>query len=532
MHGVQACFGIHFRRLVPMRGSLSPSTQRGLNWLLLVTAVGVVLIAAQAVNSLGRRADSLRHMETSLARLEEAAHELNALEWETMHRGRLTPDHSQKVQNARGKMQRQIERLRELDATAEDLVEVMALFEDYSKLVDREFQLLGQGEIKEAEEWDEHQVDPAFDRLGDAMNEASSRFDQLAAAALTEVNRWTYLILAASAMAVGLLFWQYHQKQHAMELSLVEQRVLRESNEELEERVRQRTAELAALNKQILASARQAGMAEVANSVLHNVGNALNSVNVSVSLCLETLSQTCLADLPAAASLVEQHQPDLAGFLTRDERGRQFPRFLRSLAEQSQAECTLLNREIGNLSQQIQHVREIVQRQQAISGVSGILEQLSLAEVVADALSLTEEPLREHRIEVRCEIPADTVVHADRSKLMQILVNLVTNASQALAEGRSEGRWVQLRSDIVSQSRVRLEVSDNGPGIAKENLTRIFSYGFTTKPTGHGFGVHGSAVAMQEMGGSLEVRSEGKGKGATFILDIAAVVPPAEGMAA
>ena len=65
-----------------------------------------------------------------------------------------------------------------------------------------------------------------------------------------------------------------------------------------------------------------------------------------------------------------------------------------------------------------------------------------------------------------------------------------------------------------------MEVTDNGEGIPKENLTRIFQHGFTTKKTGHGFGLHSGSNAAREMGGSLNVRSDGTGTGATFILEL------------
>lgn len=66
----------------------------------------------------------------------------------------------------------------------------------------------------------------------------------------------------------------------------------------------------------------------------------------------------------------------------------------------------------------------------------------------------------------------------------------------------------------------RITVSDNGVGIAVENLTRIFAHGFTTKKNGHGFGLHSSALAAKELGGSLRASSEGPDRGATFILEL------------
>jgi signal transduction histidine kinase len=95
----------------------------------------------------------------------------------------------------------------------------------------------------------------------------------------------------------------------------------------------------------------------------------------------------------------------------------------------------------------------------------------------------------------------------------------VRNATFACDEtGRPDQRiTVRIAGD---PSRVRISVSDNGVGIPAENLTRIFSHGFTTKQDGHGFGLHSGALAAKELGGSLSVQSDGPGHGATFTLEL------------
>jgi len=111
-------------------------------------------------------------------------------------------------------------------------------------------------------------------------------------------------------------------------------------------------------------------------------------------------------------------------------------------------------------------------------------------------------------------------VKVDKHKLMEILVNLLQNARQAMdAEGRPEKR-LTVRILQVEGNKARIEVEDTGTGIAKKDLARVFQHGFTTKKDGHGFGLHVSANAATEMNASLQVRSDGPGQGATFYLDI------------
>jgi signal transduction histidine kinase len=104
--------------------------------------------------------------------------------------------------------------------------------------------------------------------------------------------------------------------------------------------------------------------------------------------------------------------------------------------------------------------------------------------------------------------------------MLQILVNLLRNAKYACDESGSPGKQVTVWIKEVGSDRVRVEIADNGVGIPPENLTRIFSHGFTTRKHGHGFGLHSSALAAKDMGGTLTVQSEGVGKGATFILEL------------
>ncbi len=109
----------------------------------------------------------------------------------------------------------------------------------------------------------------------------------------------------------------------------------------------------------------------------------------------------------------------------------------------------------------------------------------------------------------------------DRHKLLQILVNLLSNARHALMESGREDKVLTLRIEPgARQDRLRIAVSDNGVGIPAENLHRLFSQGFTTKKSGHGFGLHISALAAAEMGGTLTCESAGSGHGATFSLEL------------
>lgn len=274
-------------------------------------------------------------------------------------------------------------------------------------------------------------------------------------------------------------------------------------------------------HKKLVAISHQAGMAEVATSVLHNVGNVLNSANVSTSLVLERIrTSSKAANLGRATALLKSHSADLIEFLTSDPKGRQLPDYLCQVSEHLAAERQEILKELGLLSTSIDHIKEIVAMQQNYATVSGVRENLNVSSLVEDAVRLNSESLERHQIKIRREFTPLPPVAVDKHKVLQIVVNLIQNAKNAMNENDQSDKVLTLRVEGATSGGARVSVIDTGVGIAPENLTRIFAHGFTTREGGHGFGLHSGALAAQQLGGSLVAQSEGLGKGATFILEI------------
>lgn len=284
--------------------------------------------------------------------------------------------------------------------------------------------------------------------------------------------------------------------------------------------IKEAEEKLSAVHQELMQTSRQAGMAEVATGVLHNVGNVLNSVNVSATLVRETLQSSEVATLGRVAQLLRSRTDDLAAFLTTDPKGRLIPNFVIQIADHLAKEHAVLLAEHEQLARSVEHIKEIVAMQQNYARVSGVLEKVRIADLVGDALRIHAVGFARHRIEVvrdYAEIPLAVV---DKHKVMQILVNLIQNAKHALDDSERPGRRITLGIGPADAGRFRISVGDNGVGIVPENLNRIFSHGFTTRANGHGFGLHSGAIAAREMGGSLHVTSAGAGLGATFTLEL------------
>ena len=278
--------------------------------------------------------------------------------------------------------------------------------------------------------------------------------------------------------------------------------------------------DLATTQEKLMVASRQAGMAEIATGVLHNVGNVLNSVNVSAALVSEKLRRSKVANVSKIAVLISEHSDDLANFIAKDEKGKQLPGFLAMLADHLVNEQIETIEEIKLLTENIEHIKAIVSMQQSYAGMSGLVEQVRVAEVLDDVLRMHTSSSERHEIKVQRNYQEIPLVILQKHKLLQILVNLIRNAGDALVANDRQDRRLTVWMGVGEGDRLRIEVVDNGLGIPKENLTQIFAHGFTTKKNGHGFGLHGSALAAKEMGGSLTASSDGPGKGATFTLEL------------
>jgi signal transduction histidine kinase len=304
-------------------------------------------------------------------------------------------------------------------------------------------------------------------------------------------------------------------------LRLQVRRQTRELVHEIEERKRME-AQVAKTHQELLVASRQAGMAEIATNVLHNVGNVLNSVNVSAGVIAERLRQSSVHYVGRAARLLAEHKEDLPRFLTQDEKGARIPPYLAQLGDRLENEQKVLIAEIAELAGNVQHINEIVAMQQNYAGRAGVMETISLPELVEDALRVAQGGFERHRIRLEREFESGLPkASVDKHKVLQILVNLLQNAIKACKNANADPKVVTVRlSRDRSRERFVLVVKDNGVGIAGENLTRIFGHGFTTWEGGHGFGLHSCSLAATELGGTLLAASEGSGLGATFTLEL------------
>jgi len=342
--------------------------------------------------------------------------------------------------------------------------------------------------------------------------------DQEKAASKHQRNH-VYLLVFATILVLILIWLAIRLVRSFAEIKRVN-RALKSANDELEQRVEERTRQLKDTQSELMDTARQAGMAEIATNVLHNVGNVLNSVNISADLVSRKLRGSKAQGLGKAMQLINEHAHDLGHFLTEDDKGKLLPGYLNQLVDAMAVEQQGLIDELAQLSKSVDHIKDIVSTQQSYAGANSLVEPLVVSELLEDALRMNSGALTRHHVTVIKDYGNVPRIMGDKHRLLLILINLISNAKYAMAGVSNHARNMTLSATVVDEQTLQISVKDEGEGIPAENMTRIFAHGFTTRKEGHGFGLHSCALAAIEMNGHLTAHSDGPGTGATFVLQV------------
>jgi PAS domain S-box-containing protein len=276
--------------------------------------------------------------------------------------------------------------------------------------------------------------------------------------------------------------------------------------------------ELEETNRQLINASRQAGMAEVATNVIHNVGNVLNSVNISVSEVQNSVQNLKVDNLTKIATMIEENVAT-ADFFTADPRGTRIPQYLQMVASELVKNQNRASDELDSMRRNLDHIKTIVSMQQKIAIATQLIEETDLSRLIEDAISISSSSLKRHNIEIERNFRFNQIVKIDKHQVLQILVNLIRNAKHACQDGNVATGKIIVTVDACQDS-IQISIQDNGIGIEEQNLTKLFSHGFTTRENGHGFGLHSGANCAKQMGGSLIATSDGCGLGATFTLTL------------
>ncbi len=275
--------------------------------------------------------------------------------------------------------------------------------------------------------------------------------------------------------------------------------------------------ELKEAQKELVEKAHQSGMADIATGVLHNVGNLLNSVKSSIEAIEGVLVGSPVDGLSKANKLLGEHMDRLEEFIRNDPRGKNLLRYFIKIEAPIQNAFNQIRQDVKRVIERINIIDDVIAAQQSYAGVGGLSEKAGLADIIEDTLTMQSGTFERHKIRLIRDYSEVPEILVQKTKLIHIIVNLVKNAKDAMVAVAPENKVLTLA--ITRDDRaIFVRVTDSGCGIPPENITKIFSHGFTTKNGGHGFGLHSCANYMKEMGGEMWAESEGLGKGASFVL--------------
>lgn len=265
--------------------------------------------------------------------------------------------------------------------------------------------------------------------------------------------------------------------------------------------------------------AHRAGMAEIASEVLHNVGNALNTVNTSAQMLGDKLRRSRVGGLSKATNLLAEQKSDLASFFASDPRAPKLVEYLIDLAGACSSEQEAMLQELSTLKSRIEHINDVIRLQQSYATSTELLQKLDVTKLLDDAVAMHAELFALYEIQVERQYAKFPAVALNKSKIMQVLINLVKNGIESMISSGQPEPKMTLATGMEGDNLI-VEVTDSGLGIDPANVSSLFRSGFTTKPNGHGFGLHFCANTISAMGGSLTARSDGVGKGATFRIEL------------
>lgn len=277
--------------------------------------------------------------------------------------------------------------------------------------------------------------------------------------------------------------------------------------------------ELEKAQEKLIDLSRHIGRSEIASSILHNIGNVLNSINLSSTTIEENLKESTLPIVGKISEALDKPPQELSDFLIKDSKGNQIPALLNRVFDSLQAERSQIQEEAINLNKCLDHVNTIIAAQQQITRSETLDTPTSINEIIDTAISVNMAGIQRHSGKVFKNIPENLTLVLDKHRLLQVLINLISNGKYSAdsVSVKDPTIWIDAK---FQAGQLIIEVKDNGIGISKESIDRIFEYGYTERKEGNGIGLHSSVIAIEEMKGTLTVHSDGPNKGATFTVAI------------
>ena len=264
------------------------------------------------------------------------------------------------------------------------------------------------------------------------------------------------------------------------------------------------------------------GRLEIVETILHNIGNAINSVTVGMNVLQDNLvGNQLIHRFSALADLVQAHQNDWGDYITNDPKGQQVLPFMIALAKDFADQNKKVIETLDRVTERVTHIIDIIRTQRSFSQSNMTRKNINLEHSIQNAVKLQQDAIDKRGIDVVIDCQnTPHEIKIQESQFHQMLVNLLKNAIEAIDDlAQSGGIDGTPRIEVkvyTDAGFLVFDVTDNGIGIAQKDLKLIFNAGYTTKQMGTGLGLHSTANFVIGSGGKIYPFSEGVGKGATM----------------
>ncbi|NND98704.1 MAG: HAMP domain-containing histidine kinase [Pirellulaceae bacterium] len=255
-----------------------------------------------------------------------------------------------------------------------------------------------------------------------------------------------------------------------------------------------------------------AGMSQVADTVIHNVGNVLTNVNSLIETATDRIDGLRIQPLEKLAVRLSDSETDEA-------LQKATPEYLKKLAEALEKDRSELSDLLSTLNDNVRHIHSVIRDQRQHTSKKVDKQRFSVVGIINEAVGCCLARLEQDQIRITLPKASQTVVNTDRSLILQIVINIIGNARHAMRKSECANPSLEISVKETAKC-VQMHFRDNGCGMSSETLAKVFDAHFTTRDTGRGLGLHFCAIALKRLGGSITAHSDGPGQGATFVIEL------------
>ena len=294
------------------------------------------------------------------------------------------------------------------------------------------------------------------------------------------------------------------------------------------------TERLGSVQRSLSETSRAAGASQVADTVIHNIGNVLTNVNSLLDATnsrVDGLRVRPLYRLADRLQTGDNHRELLAAT----------PHYLQTLADSLERDRNAIEGMLHTLGVNLRHIHDVIRDTRRHTKTTVDIRRFRVGDLLEQAIDCCRASLQEDRVAVELDGALDEWIESDRFLLSQVLVNVIGNARQSLQLKTSGDRRLRIDVRLANAStvdgpgdddagrnvgnerRVRIGIHDNGCGISGATLRHIFDPHFTTRPGGSGLGLHFCAVTIGRLHGAIHAASDGPDKGASFWIELPAI---------